>query len=239
MPTVALVVIGDEILSGKFADENGPWLISRLRDLGSDLERMAVIRDDVSVIADEVSRCSRRFDRVITSGGVGPTHDDVTMEGVARAFGLPLEERQELVDLVRRYELPEEGANRRMVMVPRGCDLLRGEALPFPVCRVRNVYVFPGVPRLFRAKFGAVSDHFAGARVGTTRLYTAERENDIAEPLAAVAAEHSGVSIGSYPRYGDDRFKVLITVESRDPAALEAAIAAITSRLPVVDLTEG
>ena len=100
MPTVGVVIIGDEILSGKFADENGPYLIERLRELGADLRRLVTISDDLDDIAGEVRRCSEAYDLVVTTGGVGPTHDDRTLIGIARAFSVGLVEHPELLELL-------------------------------------------------------------------------------------------------------------------------------------------
>ena len=155
MSTAAVVIIGNEVLTGKFADENGPYLIGRLRTLGTDLVRLVTIPDDVAVIADEVRRCAAAADHVFTSGGVGPTHDDVTFEGVAGAFRVPLELRTELLDLIAQFGMPRNDGTERMARVPAGAELLFHEALSYPVVRVRNAYVLPGVPKLFRNKFEA------------------------------------------------------------------------------------
>lgn len=231
---VALIIIGDEILTGKYRDENGPWLIERLRARGVDLARLVTIPDLVAEIAEEVLRCSQRYDAVITSGGVGPTHDDLTMEGVAQAFGQPLEERQELLELIERYELPSAGA-RRMSLAPVGAELIASDDVPFPVLKVHNVYVFPGVPKLFRAKFGVVAERFRGPAVHTARVLTLERETEMAERLAGVAQRHPQVSIGSYPRFGEGRRRVVLTLESRSPEHLAHALEDLATH---VHLTE-
>ncbi len=231
---VALIIIGDEILSGKYRDENGPWLIERLRSRGVDLARLVTIPDVVVEIAEEVSRCAQRYDAVITSGGVGPTHDDLTVEGVAAAFGAELEERSELMELIERYELPSAGA-RRMALAPRGADLLASADVPFPVLKMRNVYVFPGVPELFRAKFGVVAHRFRGPEVHTARVLTLERETDMAHRLASVALRHPQVSIGSYPRFGEGRRRVVLTLESRSADHLARALKDLSAH---VHLTE-
>jgi molybdenum cofactor synthesis domain-containing protein len=223
VPTAAVVVIGNEILTGKYRDENGPYLVDRLRALGCDLVRIATVRDDVAEIADEVRRCAAACDFVLTSGGVGPTHDDVTLEGVAVAFGLPLEVHPTLLGLLRRYGVPEDAANLRMASVPAGTVLEDTAGLAFPVVVVRNVWVFPGIPKLLREKFENVAARFAGQAVSTARIYTDERESDIAVRLTAVAARHPAVAIGSYPRFGEGPWRVVLTLESRDANALRRA----------------
>lgn len=235
MPSVAVVIIGNEILNGKFPDENGPYLIRRLRALGADLRHLSVIPDVVERIADEVRRCAASHDLVITTGGVGPTHDDVTVEAVAQAFGLELELSSVLAELMARYDIRLDDTTRRMATVPRGSELVTTHASSYPVLRVRNVYVFPGVPRLMQTKFEALADRFAGGAVHTARIYSAEREAEIAATLGEVQARHPTVEIGSYPRFGEGDYKVIVTLESRDAAALHTAHAELRDRLGIRD----
>jgi len=235
MPRAAVVVIGDEILTGKFADENGPFLIRRLRALGCDLVRVAVVRDEIDEIAAEVHLASRAADHVITTGGVGPTHDDRTLEGVARAFGLPLEERAELVALLDRYGFARSAANLRMATLPAGAELVPSPGTAYPVIRVRNVWVLPGVPRLMQLEFEAVAAHFAGVEILTRRLYTDRPEPEIAELLFTVQATWPSVAIGSYPRFGGEAWRVIVTLESRDRGALDAADRALRAGLSLVE----
>lgn len=234
MPTAAVVVIGNEILTGKFRDENGPYFVDRLRSLGCDLLRIATVRDEIDEIADEVRRCAAACDFVFTSGGVGPTHDDVTLEGIARAFGVELEVRQELVEIIRRYSLPEDEATLRMATVPVGTELVAHEGLHYPVLHVRNVWVFPGIPRLLREKFENVAERFTGERVQVARVYTTQTEPVIARRLSALAEAHPDVDFGSYPRFGEEDYRVIITLESRDPDALRRARSEVTRSFDVV-----
>lgn len=234
MPTAAVVIIGDEILTGKFADQNGPFLIGRLRTLGTDLKRLVVVGDDPRDIADEVARCSAVHDFVVTTGGVGPTHDDRTMEGMALAFGLPLEPRDELVALLDKFGLARSDTNLRMATVPQGSELVLGPGSSFPIVRVRNVWVFPGVPKLMQVKFEAIARNFAGEQVRCARLYTDQPETDIAQVLMDVASAHPTVTIGSYPRFGEGNYRVIVTLESRDDQALDRATAALSAALSLV-----
>lgn len=235
MPTAAAIIIGNEILTGKFGDENGPYLISRLRTLGVDLRRIAIIADDVDGIAAEVRRCAAAYDHVFTSGGVGPTHDDVTIDGVARAFDVDLEVRDVLVAMMVRYGLPQNDATMRLATVPAGAELLTHPSLSYPVVRMRNVYVLPGVPRLFQNKFEALAERFVGDAVSTARVYTDEQEWDIAERLTAVAKRHPAVAIGSYPRFGEGNYRVILTLESRDADALANAEADVRAAIRTVN----
>ena len=185
--------------------------------------RIVTIVDDPDTIAAEVKRCSETTDVVFTTGGVGPTHDDLTFEGVARAFGEPLELRAELVDLLNSYSLPINEATLRMARVPKSTVLIESPGLAYPVARVHNVYVFPGVPKLFQSKFEAMSERFRGEPVHAARLYSPQSETRIAEVLMEVAGRHPHVDIGSYPRFGEGTFKVIITLESLVLAQVEAA----------------
>lgn len=234
MASAAVVIIGNEILSGKFADENAPYLIGRLRELGVDLGRVVVIPDEVEVIAAEVRACAERFDHVFTTGGVGPTHDDLTMLGVARAFAVELQRHPTLERVLheRMGERVNEAA-LRMAEVPAGAELWWDGEVRFPLVVVRNVAIFPGVPALLRLKFEAVAHRFQGVPLSLRRLWTAESEPAIADALTDAAARWPAVAIGSYPRFELVPPKVLVTLESRDVGALGACEAFLRERFPV------
>ena len=234
MKTANAVIIGNEILSGKFADENGPFLIGRLRSLGTRLTRISVVPDDLDDIASEVRRSSDRADFVFTTGGVGPTHDDITFEGIARAFGEPLVAKDELVALLRHYNLPLNDATMRMARVPESTELIESRGLAYPVAKVHNVFVFPGVPKLFQSKFEAISHRFKGEPIYSARLYTGESETRIAERLGEIADRSPRVEIGSYPRFGESDFKVIITLESLDKERLDRVRATIEETFPIL-----
>ncbi|TNE92321.1 MAG: competence/damage-inducible protein A [Deltaproteobacteria bacterium] len=223
MTTAAVIIIGDEILTGKFADENGIFAIRRLRELGVDLERMVFIRDHVPTIAREVRECAAAYDWVFTSGGVGPTHDDMTLEAVAEGLGVGLEERPELVALLDRFGIERTEAAMRMTRVPVGTELVGDRPDELPVLVAGNVVVLPGIPRLFHTKFEHLAPRLSGLTMATARLYTDEHETDIAERLSAVDAAFADVRIGSYPRFGEGAHRVMVTLESRDVDALRTA----------------
>src|SRR5882757_2477144 len=150
----ALVVVGNEILSGKVQDSNAYFAARELRKIGVALARIATIPDELDLIAGEVAYCSRNFDFVITSGGVGPTHDDLTMEGVARAFGRRVTRHPELERLLRDfYGARLEERNLRMADVPDGVTLHHGAQSQWPIVAFDNVYILPGIPEIFRKKF--------------------------------------------------------------------------------------
>lgn len=234
MSTAAVVIVGNEILTGKFADENGPYLITQLRRRGVALGRLVVVPDVVSEIAAEVGRCAAAFEHVITTGGVGPTHDDVTFEGVAAAFGLGLVEHSELRDLLTRYRLPIDDANIRMARVPEGTELVWSPDGHYPVVRARNVWMFPGVPKLLRLKFSSIAERLGGTALFTARIFARDDETTIASWLAGVATAHPAVQIGSYPRFGEGEARLIVTVEGPDQAAVDGALTALAARLDVI-----
>lgn len=236
MPTAALVIIGNEILSGKFADENGPYLVPRLRELGCDLGRIVVIPDAPQVIASEVRACSDAFTHVFTSGGVGPTHDDVTFPSVALAFGVPLV-RHPTLEAILRDRLGEacNDAALRMAEIPEGADLWWDGLVRYPLVVVRNVAIFPGVPALFKLKFEAVAHRFAGQPMSTERAWTSRTEPEIADCLTEAAGRWPGVAIGSYPRFELVPPRVLVTLESRDADALAASAAFVRAGIADAD----
>ena len=233
-PTAAVVVVGDEILSSKVRDENSSWLAMRLRALGIDLRRIAVVPDIEAMIADEVRSSCGQFDLVITTGGVGPTHDDVTLAGVALAFGVPLERHPELAELLQKSLTGLDDEALRMADLPAGAELWWEGAIRFPLVVVKNVLVFPGVPKLLRIKFDGIAHRLEkGVPVATARLVTTAREPDIALRLRQIQDAHPSVAIGSYPQFEHEPHTVTVTVDSRDRTALASAVAALEEALGV------
>lgn len=219
-------MIGDEILSGKYVDENGPFLIGELRQLGVSLERVVMLPDSVSDIAATVRGMSERFDHVFTSGGVGPTHDDRTMEGIALGFGVEVVALDPLVDLlIKFYGGSPSPAQLRLAEAPAGAELVYGDDKAWPVVCFRNVYILPGVPPLLRRKFTSIRERFRQPPIRCARLYMTGDEATIAERLSGVVARHPAVAIGSYPRFEETRYKLVLTAESADGEAVEAAVA--------------
>lgn len=237
MTTAAIVIIGNEILTGKFADENSPYLIRRLHELGVELRRIAVIADDFDAIATEVRQASDACDLVFTTGGVGPTHDDITMEAIARGFGVPLVQRQELVDILnRKLTRQVNEAALRMAQVPEGSEFWWDGGLIFPLVVKKNVHILPGVPSILKLKFEAVAERFRQApTLHSVRVVTREREIAIAERLEQ-ALELFDVEIGSYPRYDEGPLHVIITIEGRDAEQVTQAGRWLDERLEPLDV---
>jgi molybdenum cofactor synthesis domain-containing protein len=233
MPTAGLLVIGNEILSGKVIDTNSPYLARELRELGVDLERILTIPDDVELIAREVLAMSEAYDFVFTSGGIGPTHDDMTMESIALAFGREIELNESMCARIERAQgKPPNQSQRKMAMIPSGAVLIDAGDLWFPVVVVENVHIFPGIPQLLQKKFQSIRDRFRGVPFQLRRIYVTRHESEIAESLNDLLREYPSLMLGSYPRIGEENYSVLLTLESRDGDYLERALASLLERLP-------
>ena len=232
--TAAVIIIGDEILKGTFPDENGPYFIRRLRELGLKLGRIVVLPDEVELIAAEVSRCASMYDVVFTTGGVGPTHDDCTFEAIARAFDQPLWIHPELRAALERWVETPDAAMLRMATIPKGAVLEHVEGLPHPTVRVSNVWIFPGVPRILKMKFEALAPTLAGEAVTAVRVYARDHEMLVAKVLAEIDAAFPDVTVGSYPRFGETEFRLIVTLEAANHSTLEPVIAKLQQVLDVV-----
>jgi len=231
--TAAIIVIGNEILSGKVVDTNAAFLTQELRGLGVTLQRILVIPDDVEIIADAVRDYQPRFDVVFTSGGVGPTHDDVTMEGVARGLGRQVIRHPVLETKIREWSGDRiNDARLKLAEVPEGTELVFEGNLPFPTILVENLYILPGIPEIFREKFLAIKARFAVDPYFLRVVYTRAMESAIAEHLNATLAAFPQVQIGSYPKLSDPEYRVRLTLESKDEATVNRAFEDLVGRLP-------
>lgn len=231
--TAGIVLIGNEILSGKIADANATYLCRELRALGVDVRRISVIPDEVATIAAEIAVHSREYDVVFTSGGVGPTHDDVTIEGAARALDVAVVRHPALVALlVQHYGGALSDAHLKMAEVPEGAELIGGESLRFPTIVMRNVFILPGVPEIFRQKFEAIRERFRDQPFHLKNVFVRIGEGSLADHLNGVLHAFPALLLGSYPEFANPEYRVKVTLESRDPTYLEEALEALLARLP-------
>jgi molybdenum cofactor synthesis domain-containing protein len=234
MPSAGILIIGNEILSGKVTDTNSPYLCRELRSLGVDVERILTIADEVDLIAHEVRKMSDAYDFVFTSGGIGPTHDDLTMESVARAFGREIVRSETIANRLERAASggkPNESA-LKMAMIPEDAQLVDAGDLWFPVVIVENVHVFPGIPELLRKKFESIRDRFHGVPVLLKSVFVRRRESEIAHHLNELLGAFPELMLGSYPKIGEEAFHVLLTLESRDAGYLQDSLDALLAKLP-------
>ena len=230
----AAVIIGNEILTAKVTDANGPLLVRRLRDRGIPLVSMAVVPDDVDAIVEAVASAHRRARHVLTSGGIGPTHDDVTVRAVALALGRRVVRLEGMVARIREHyggSVAEEAL--RMADAPEGAELWLQEGTWFPVLTCDGVHMLPGVPQLFRRQLETVLARLPSNPVYVRCLYLGAGEAEIARALDAVAMDMPQVSIGSYPTF--DRgldYEVKVTVEHAEPGPVEAVVERLRRTLP-------
>lgn len=231
--SAGIVVIGNEILSGKVEDTNSAFLAKELRQLGVALKRITVIPDELEVIAEVVRDFHRRFDVVFTSGGVGPTHDDITMEGVALALGRRIMRHPLLEGKIREYLKDRVNeAHLKMAEVPEGAELIDDDKLLFPTVKVEDIYILPGIPEILRQKFLSFKDQLAVDPYYLKVIYTREVESVLAEHLNATLREFPELLLGSYPKIGDLEYRVKLTLESKNKAYVERAFAHLMGLLP-------
>lgn len=233
----AALVIGNEILTGKVVEANVPLLARTLFMLGIRLERVVICRDDEATIVAELNALRRAHDVVFTSGGVGPTHDDVTIPAIARAFEVPITADVELTRRIRdHFGVATTEGHLRMADIPTGGRLLANDRVQWPVLLMDNVYVMPGVPEIFARKLELVRESLgADTPFLSAAIYTRCDEGAIAESLARIERDHA-VLVGSYPRINDPDHTVKVTFDGTDAQAIEAAIAACLAELDPSDV---
>jgi molybdenum cofactor synthesis domain-containing protein len=231
--SAAALLIGNELLSGKVRDSNLFELARTLRARGVRLQRVVMVEDDVDVISHEVSELSSAFDVVFTSGGVGPTHDDVTMAAVAKAFGVSTS-----IDPTLAAQLRDHYGGRcsddhlRMALVPDGARLAATAEMPWPTVVMHNVWILPGVPEVFRMKLSVVRSSLRGAADYYSRAaFTRVEEADLKPLLDRVVAEHPDVQVGSYPKWFDPEYQTQVTFDGHERGAVEAALHAFLDLL--------
>jgi FAD synthetase len=224
--TAGIVVIGNEILSGKVVDTNSPFLTRELRALGVTVRRILTIPDELDQIAAAVTEFHAAYDLVFTSGGVGPTHDDVTIEGVARGLGRRVIRHPAIEGKIREFFKAEiNEARLKMSEVPEGTELIVDGRLGFPTLKCENIYILPGIPDILEQKFAALRDRFLSTPYHLRVVYTREGEGAIAEHLNATLAAFPELLLGSYPKLGDPEYAVKLTLESKDPDYVDRALA--------------
>jgi molybdenum cofactor synthesis domain-containing protein len=225
-PTAGLVLIGDELLSGKVVDENGAVLIKSLRSQGVAVRELRVIADDLEAIATSVRELAASYTWVFTTGGVGPTHDDITLEGVARAFGVPLVENEGMmqqIDELFASDPVKRESFRKMARVPVGSTLLRSAEIRWPIYQVENVFILPGVPQIFRKQFEAIRDRFRAEPFFLRTIYFRIGEGGLAALVTDACDRFPGVAFGSYPVWDEPDYRVRVTIESKERDQVDSA----------------
>ncbi|SFD02060.1 competence/damage-inducible protein A [Tropicimonas isoalkanivorans] len=236
-PTAAMLVIGDEILSGRTRDSNMHHLAGELTKRGIRLTEVRVVPDDRKAIIDAVRALSEACDWVFTSGGIGPTHDDITADCIAEAFGVPLDVREDARALLaahasaRGNELNE--ARLRMARIPEGATLIDNPISAAPGFTLNNVHVMAGVPTIFEAMVAGVLPTLAGGTPLLSQSLTIRRpEGEVAAPLRTLAEEFADLSVGSYPFVRDGAYGTNIVIRGTDASRVDAAMTRLAAMFP-------
>ncbi len=234
--TAGLLVIGDEILSGRTKDKNIGFIAEYLTNIGIDLKEVRVVADDEADIVAALNALRARYTYVFTTGGIGPTHDDITADAVATAFGVGIDHHPEVVARFKeRFQNPGElnEARLRMARIPDGAELIQSATILAPGFKLGNVIVMAGVPSIMQAMMDIISPKLkSGVKMLSESVLANAREGDIGGPLRAIANAHPETIIGSYP-FVDENKKpnTNLVVRSRDPEKLNAAMAAVKDML--------
>src|SRR3989454_7838007 len=212
--SAGIVIIGNEVLSGKTQDTNSYFLCTELRQLGVEVQKISTIPDVIELIGHEVAAFANQFDFVFTTGGVGPTHDDVTIEGIAHSFGLNVVRHPDIERRMRQRLGGEVNEARlRMANVPEGATLLATEALFAPVVNIRNVYIFPGIPKILQERFHAIKERFREAPYYLKNVYLRYGEGVIAAMMNDLLLNYPQLLLGSYPMLDITEYKVNVILE--------------------------
>ncbi|WP_299722335.1 molybdopterin-binding protein [uncultured Tateyamaria sp.] len=236
-PTAAMLVIGDEILSGRTRDANMHHLAGELTRAGITLAEVRIVSDEPQAIIGAVQALSAAHDTLFTSGGIGPTHDDITADCIAAAFGTHIDVREDARALLAAHYAKTgsdlNAARLRMARIPDGATLIDNPVSVAPGFTLRNVHVMAGVPAVFQAMVATVLATLTGGDPLVSKTLRIERgEGDIAGPLGELAATYPDLSIGSYPFQKDGKFGANIVIRGTDGAMVDTALAALETRFP-------
>ncbi|MDQ0315738.1 competence/damage-inducible protein A [Amorphus orientalis] len=224
--TAGIVVIGDEILSGRTKDTNTGYICEYLTQIGVEAREVRVVPDVTAMIVEAIDTLRGRYTYVFTTGGIGPTHDDITADAVASAYGVGIDVDPRAVEMLRRRYPDAEltPARLRMARIPHGADLIENAVSGAPGFRIDNVFVMAGVPRVMQSMMDTIGPTLkTGSRIWSETVDTGMPEGRIAEPLGRIAQAHPDVQIGSYPHYDGKGFNTQIVLRGRDAEKLQAA----------------
>lgn len=236
--TAAVLVIGDEILSGRTKDKNIGYIAEYLTEIGIDVCEVRVVPDIEDEIVAAINALRSRYTHVLTTGGIGPTHDDITADSVAKAFGVPIDVDRRAVALLRE-RIPDDQLNMarlRMARIPEGADLIENTVSKAPGFSIGNVHVMAGVPSIMQAMLDALAKRLpTGRKMLSRSLEAGLKEGTIAGPLGEVQAAFADVSMGSYPRFEEGvGYTTTLVLRSRDAARLDEAEVAVARMLEVL-----
>jgi molybdenum cofactor synthesis domain-containing protein len=238
--TAAVIIIGNEILSGRTQDTNLRDIANTVGGWGIRVTEARVVPDVESAIMSTVNELRVRHDYVFTTGGIGSTHDDITAECIAKAFGVPLIEHPQIADLIRKYKASPEviSAAMRMALVPEGAGLIDNLSGGPPGFFMGNVYVMAGIPSVMRAMLGSLATKLTGGAVVQSQSISGYvSEPAIAEPLRRLQAEYSGVDIGSYPFFREGKIGTTLVARGTDQAMIATVVEKIKQLLVAAGAT--
>jgi molybdenum cofactor synthesis domain-containing protein len=238
--TAGILVIGDEILSGRTKDKNIGFIAEYLTNIGIDLKEVRVVADEEADIVAALNALRHRYTYVFTTGGIGPTHDDITADSVAKAFGVGIDHHPEVVARFKERWTEQDlnEARLRMARVPDGAELIQSATILAPGFKLGNVIVMAGIPTIMQAMMDIVAPKLkSGVRMLSDSVRANAREGDIGGPLRAIANAHPDTIIGSYPFQDEDKKpNTNLVVRSRDPEKLNAAMTAVKEMLAGLNL---
>lgn len=238
--TAAMLAIGDELLSGKTKDKNIAHIAELFTVIGIDLEEVRIVPDTENAIVKAVNELRNEYDYVFTSGGIGPTHDDITADAISMAFNLPCEYDEEALALLDKTyadrDLEFTPARKRMARMPKGAKHIKNRVSIAPGFIVENVYVMAGVPAIFQAMLDELLPNLkTGNKMHSQAILCSFGEGDIAIPLGEIQKEFSAVSIGSYPKFDGKKFSTELVLRARSIEELSNAAAKVQSLVDTIN----
>ena len=220
----ALIIIGNEILSGRTQDKNLSYLANWLNEIGIQLSEVRVIRDEEEIIVDAVNNLRKTYNYVFTTGGIGPTHDDITSLSIARAFNVDLEINDKALSILKEYYKDSEltDARMKMTMIPKGAELVDNPISRAPGFKIENVFVMAGIPSIMQGMLEGARKHLKGGDIiKSTSVDVFTRESNVAEELAELQRNYPDVEIGSYPFSKENKFGTSLVLRAKDSRLLK------------------
>ncbi|MCX8070421.1 MAG: molybdopterin-binding protein [Thermodesulfovibrionales bacterium] len=232
--TAGIIIIGDEILSGMVKDSNSNFIIDNLRDTGVEIKRILTIGDNIDEIAEEIKFFSQRYDLVFTSGGIGPTHDDVTIEAIAKAFDVEIVKHETLIHHLKMIIGREPSdVQLRMSLIPKGAEVIPDKGIGLPLIIFRNIYILPGIPKCLQKKILLIKSLIGqGNKAFVKKVYVNDYESSIALTLSELSMNDKEIKIGSYPTMDSSDYRVMVSFTSYDEEALQKFVELFISTLP-------
>ena len=233
METAGIIIIGNEILSGKVKDINSPYLCQELRILGVEVRQIMTIPDVPEIIGQTAVDFSKKYTWVFTSGGIGPTHDDITISSIANGFGVGLYESPKIIKIIEGFHGKNmTDAHKRMAMIPEGSKLIETLKGRPPQLQFKNIFIFPGIPEFLKSRFSNIKENFRTTPIVLKEIFINADEGKIADILDETLEAYPKLMLGSYPRVSGENYKVKLTLESRDSLYLEKAFKFLSEKLP-------